>query len=58
MKALTKKQQAVPNYEEMASALRVIFTWAAHDHEKGERRALDPKHVLDLCSKALCLEVA
>jgi SOS-response transcriptional repressor LexA len=44
--------------EDMASALRVISTWAAHDKEKGVRQALDPKHVLDLCNKALHREVA
>jgi len=46
------------NQEEMASALKVISTWALYDHENGVRKALDPKHVLDLCRKALKIEVA
>lgn len=44
-------QEQKPDPEEMASALRVISTWASAD-------LLDPKHVLDLCSKALRLEAA
>ena len=39
--------------DEMVRALKVITTWAAYDLEKGVRKALDPKHVLDLCNKAL-----
>lgn len=44
-----------PDSEKMASALRAIATWAAYDIEHGHR-ALDPKHVLELCNKALRVE--
>ena len=40
-----------PDPEEMASALRMISTWASAD-------LLDPNHVLALCNKALRTETA
>lgn len=45
-----------PTVEEMARALRVIYTWAAFDHEHytdGTFHALDPVHVMRLCKTAM-----
>lgn len=41
---------------DMQRTLKVIYTWASFDFEKGistEGRALDNKHVMDLCEKVL-----
>lgn len=47
---------AAKKIEDMKSTLKVIYTWASFDFERGittEGRALDNKHVMDLCEKAL-----
>ena len=41
---------------DMQRALKVIYTWASFDydcHINTEGHALDNKHVMDLCEKAL-----
>lgn len=52
-RAITIIGEEKPAPEEMAGALRVIATLASFDVELGHQKALDPKHVLDLCNKAL-----
>jgi len=48
--------------EKLRIALKVIYTWASFDKERGvitNQNALDGKHVMEICEKALnpCLTV-
>jgi hypothetical protein len=52
--SLGAKWKPKNRYIEMETALKVIHTWASVDLEHPEMRSsLDPRHVLNLCKKAL-----
>lgn len=51
-------REKTPDPEEMASALRIISTWAKFDRDQNELRALNPGDVIALCHKALRLGAA
>lgn len=47
---------AAKKIEDMKSTLKVIYTWASFDHDRGvitKHNALDGEHVMALCEKAL-----
>ena len=50
------EKSSAKKIDELQSALRVIYTWAAHDYNQGtfsEMDTLNRKHVMNLCDKAL-----